>query len=305
MMLLAAMAGLGLGPPAAAQDYPTTELQDIVVVARRSGAPVWRIHDGDSTVILVGSARSIPRDIFWRPEALEAAVQQANAIVMSQSATMSLGDFMRLRRAKARLPQGTTVADYLDLEQQGRLQRLGVSYRRDYSERGLVAIAEDLLDRRLAYGRGSGPSAEGVIRAAARKANKTSVLVGDMDAHHIDEAVAVPDEGQAACLAAAMSAAEAGRDGVVSRASSWARQDVPTLMATPLEQAIDRCSWFADGELRRESRAQWSQALADALDDSRTTLMVMSISIAAEAGGLLDQAEARGLDVSGPYWKAD
>lgn len=65
MTLLAAMAGLVLGLPAAAQDDPTTELEDIVVIARRSGAPVWRIFDGDSTVILVGSARSIPRDIVW------------------------------------------------------------------------------------------------------------------------------------------------------------------------------------------------------------------------------------------------
>lgn len=305
MTLLAAMAGLVLGLPAAAQDDPTTELEDIVVIARRSGAPVWRIFDGDSTVILVGSARSIPRDIVWRPEALEAAVQQADAIVMSQSATMSLGDFMRLRRAKARLPQGTTVADYIDAEQQGRLQRLGINYRRDYSERGLVAIAEDLLNRRLAYGRGNGPSAESVIRATARKANKTSVLVGDMDAHHIDEAVAVPDQGQVACLTAAMSAVEAGRDGVVLRASSWARQDVPSLMATPLEQAIDRCAWFADGELRRAGRAQWDQALIDALAAPKTTLMVAPVSIAAEPAGLLDQAEARGLDVSGPDWKAD
>ncbi len=305
MMLFAAMAGLALGLPAAAQDDPTTALEDIVVVARRSGAPVWRIHDGDSTVILVGSARSIPRDIVWRPEALEAAVQQADAIVMSQSATMSLGDFMRLRRAKARLPQGTTVADYLDVEQQGRLQRLGVNYRRDYSERGLVAIAEDLLNRRLAYGRANGPSAESVIRATARKANKTSVLVGDMDGHHVDEAVAVPDQGQVPCLAAAMSAAEAGRHGVVLRASSWARQDVPTLLATPLEQALDRCAWFADGELRRQGRAQWSQALVDALAAPKTTLMVMFVTIAAEPGGVLDQAEARGLDVSGPDWRAD
>lgn len=303
--LLAAAAGLALAAPVAAQDDPPIELEDIVVVARRSGAPVWRIHDGDSTVILVGSARSIPRDIAWRPEALESAVQQADAIVMSQSATMSLGDFMRLRRAKARLPRGTTVADYLDVEQQRRLQQLGVNYRRDYSERGLVSIAEDLLDRRLAYGRGNGPSAESVIRAAARKMNKASVLVGDMDARHIDEAAAVPDQGQVACLTAAMSAVEAGRDGVVLRASSWARQDVPTLMATPLERAVDRCAWFADGELRRQGRAQWSQALVDALAAPKTTLMVMSVSIAAEPGGVLDQAEAKGLDVTGPDWKGD
>lgn len=305
MTVLAALLVLALGSPAAAQDNPTTALEDIVVVARRSGAPVWRVHDGDSTVLLVGSIRSIPRDIAWRPEALEAAVLQADSIVMSQSATMSLGDFMRLRRAKARLPEGRTVADYLDAEQQDRLRQLGASYRQDYSKRGLVAIAQDLLDRRLAYRRGSGRSAEEVIRSAARKADKSSVLVGDLDARHIDEAAAVPDQGQTACLVAAITATEAGQDGVDLRASSWARQDIPTLMATPMEQAVDRCTWFADSGLRSQGRAQWRQAFSDALGSPKTTMMVMSVSIAAEAGGLLDQAEAKGLEISGPDWKPD
>ena len=46
------------------------------MLARRSGAPMWTVSRGDSTLILVGSIRSIPRDVTWRPEALEALYRE-------------------------------------------------------------------------------------------------------------------------------------------------------------------------------------------------------------------------------------
>ncbi len=144
---------------------------------------------------------------------------------------------------------------------------------------------------------------ETTVRSMARKAKKSTVHVGDLDARHVDEAVAVPDDNQIACLSAAIRATEAGKDGMAQRGASWARQDVRAVMASPLEQAIDHCAMFADSDLRRNGRTQWSEALADALTAARTTLMVMPISVAAEAGGLLDQAAARGLEVSGPEWR--
>lgn len=302
-MVLAAAMILVSGTPTWAQDEAATTLEDIVVVARRSGAPTWEIRNGESVVIIVGALSAVPRDIVWRPEALEAAVLQADSIVMSQTATMSLGDYMRMRRARARLPDGATTADYLEADQLTRLEALGARYRQNYADRGLVAVARDLLDDRLAYERGAGRGVLTTVRSMARKAKKSTVHVGDLDARHVDEAVAVPDDNQIACLSAAIRATEAGKDGMAQRGASWARQDVRAVMASPLEQAIDHCAMFADGDLRRNGRRQWSEALADALTAARTTLMVTPISVAAEAGGLLDQAATRGLEVSGPEWR--
>ena len=63
---------LSLTAPAIArsQDEIAATLDDVVVVARRSGAPVWRVQNGASTVILVGSILSVPRETPWRPGAL-------------------------------------------------------------------------------------------------------------------------------------------------------------------------------------------------------------------------------------------
>lgn len=304
-ILLALVLVLSLITPASSrsQDEDATTVDDVVVTARRSGAPVWRVQNGASIVILVGSILSVPRETPWRPEALEAAVVQADTVILSQSATMSLGDYFRMRRARATLPDDRTTADYLDADMQRRLDGLGAHYRQDYSERGLVAIARDLLDRRLRYERGAGASAEAVVRAAARKANRPVRLVGDMDARHVDESIARPDTAQIACVSAAIAATEAGAAGVLERGRAWTGRRVAEVVASPVEQAVDRCAWFADQALRVEARAQWAEAVSRALDQPGVTMIVAPITMMAEPGGFLDQIEARGLDAEGPDWK--
>lgn len=295
--------------PALAQSSSVADeidsVEDIVVTARRSGAPVWWVVNGDAKVIVVGSIMSVPADTPWRPEALEAAVAQADQVVLSQSATMSLGDFFRMRRARARLPQGTTTDDYLAPEWQARLAVLGRTYRQDYTQRGLIWIASDLTRDRLRYRPGTGRSAEAVVQAAANKARLPIRQVGHIDARHIGEAIAVPDATQRACLTASIEANEAGAEAIRARGSAWTRQDVPAVLANPIERAKDRCTWFADEAMITEDRRQWSQAAAEAVTLAQTTMMVISISIAAEPGGVLDQLGAQGLEVVGPDWKTD
>lgn len=300
--------GLGLASgPASAQTAPDATphvVDEIVVTARRSGAPIWRVSSGDATLILVGSA-SIPEGTTWRPEALERAVDQVDAVLLSQSATMSLGDFFRLRRARARLPEGRTTADYLSPEWQGRLEALERAYRRDYRTRGLTWIADDLRESRIRSAPALRGGADEVVRASAKRSRTPVNMVGDMNGRHIDEATSIPDERQISCLTAAIRANEAGADGVRASGAAWARQDVPALLANPFHQARDLCAWFADETLAVESRALWSEAVGKALLLDGATMVVAPISIIAEPNGLLDQLEARGLDVLGPVWKSD
>ena len=305
--LALAMAAVCAGPAAAqsARIDETATVGDIVVIARRSGAPVWRVVNGDATLILVGSLWRVPADTPWRPEALEAAVARADSVILDQTATLDFSDYFRLRRARARLPEGTTVTDYLSPEWRARLAALESRHRRNYTDRGLTWIAADLMGDQLRYRPGSGRSADAVVRAAARKARIPVDEVGTMDAHHLDEAISVPDAAQVTCLTAAIEANEAGVEAVRARGLAWTRQDVPAVVANPFERAKDRCSWFAEDTLIAQGRLQWSEAVARKLTEAGTTMVVAPISVVAEPGGLLDQIEARGLDVAGPIWKAE
>ncbi|WP_426028055.1 TraB/GumN family protein [Brevundimonas sp. TWP2-3-4b2] len=302
-IILTLVVTLALSAKVQAQEESATVLDDIVVVARRSGAPVWLVQNGEATVILVGSLAGVPADTPWRPEALEAAVARADSVILSQSATMTLGDYFRLRRARAHLPEGKTTADYLTPEWQTRLADRERAHRRDYETRGLTWIADDLLGAQLRYRPGTGRSASDVVRDAARRFRKPVDEVGNMNGRHIDEAVAVPDEGQVACLTAAIMTNESGVEGVRARGLAWTRQDVPAVLANPREWAADRCQWFADETLIAQGRTQWSEAVGKALAGAGTTMVVAPISVVAEPGGLLDQAEGRGLDVVGPEWR--
>ena len=54
-------------------------VEEIVVVARRAGLPMWTVETATGSVILVGAISGVPRDYAWRPEALEAATARAEA----------------------------------------------------------------------------------------------------------------------------------------------------------------------------------------------------------------------------------
>lgn len=274
-------------------------MEDVIVTARRSGAPIWRIATPTGEVIVVGSAPAIQAEVRWRPTALAAAVARSDRIIMAQTATMSLGDYLRLRRNRARLPDGLSLTDVIDADTRARLAVLEERLRRNYEHRGLTYVAQDLLNR-LDYDNDVGTSVAGVVERAAREAGRNVVLVGDLDARGADDGVRPPDAAQLRCLYAAISAVEAGAAGIAQRSAAWASAAIQTLLGSPLQQALDRCAFFADETLQQQARAQWRDALATALSGDGITMIVASASIVAEPAGLLDQATAAGFVVAGP-----
>ena len=67
---------------AAASHDEVATVDEIVVVARRAGLPMWTVETASGSIILVGAISAVPRDYAWRPEALEAATARAQRILM-------------------------------------------------------------------------------------------------------------------------------------------------------------------------------------------------------------------------------
>ena len=68
LVVSALVLGLSLGAPARAQDAssePVTTVDEIIVSARRTEAPIWQVTRGDSTLILVGALWLIVRANAW------------------------------------------------------------------------------------------------------------------------------------------------------------------------------------------------------------------------------------------------
>ena len=289
--------------PAAAQ------LDDVVVQARRSGAPMWTVTRGDSTLILVGAITGIPRDLAWRPEELEAAAARSDQILSPQEGRASITDLLRVvwrARTIGLMPQGQTTADYLTPEYQARIDAIMAGDRnQDWRTKSLLFVGFDLMQDKAGYRQGrSGDDAMDVIRRAARRARVSVRPVGTVRGDElIDSLITAPQTAHIPCVEAAIAAAEQGPDAARERAEDWRALRVADVVASPIDRALNQCWPWGDPEIAPQLRQQWAAAIETAMISPGVTMGVAPIRLLAEEGGVLDGLVARGFDVVGPEWK--
>ncbi|WP_066682332.1 TraB/GumN family protein [Sphingomonas sp. CCH9-E2] len=307
LLLSLALALASVPLPTSAQEATPDSVEEVVVTARTSGAPMWTVRTESGVVLLVGEIRNVPKATPWYPDRLERAAGGAQRIILGTKAKVSPGDILRLIFAGGKLtklPDERVASDYLDATRLARLRALEARYEQDYSRRNFLITSFDLLSRRLAFSKDTGDDATDVVRKAARRADIATRPVGEVRGEDIiDNLFAAAPETHLPCLDAAMAAAEIGPEIVTARGKAWTSFDVPGLMANPLETALGRCWPWTDNQLGAELRGQWVAALDEAVRQPGVTLAVVPIRVLAEEGGVLDQLKARDLDISGPRWR--
>ena len=294
-----------------AQEPEAATVEDVVVLARRSGAPMWTVTRGDSTLILVGAITGIPRDLEWRPDDLEAAAARSQQILTPQEGRMSVADLFRIiwrARTIGQLPGGQTSADYLSPEWQGRLETVMAGERSQaWRRKSLLFLSFDLMRDKAGYNelRG-GDDATDVIRRAARRARVEIRPVGTVRGDEIiDSLIRAPQAAHLPCVEAAIAAAEVGVDAARERAEDWRARRVAEVVASPIDRALNQCWPWGDPEIAPQLHQQWAAAIETALISPGVTMGVAPIRLLAEEGGVLDGLKARGFDVVGPEWRAD
>ncbi|HEY0600585.1 TraB/GumN family protein [Brevundimonas sp.] len=291
------------------EEQEPTVVEDVVVLARRSGAPMWTVTRGDSTLILVGAITGIPRDLQWRPDDLEAAAARSQQILTPQEGRASVTDLLRVIwriRTIARMPRGQTSADYLTPEWQARLEAVMAGERnQDWREKSLLILGFDLMQDKAGYtGRRGGDDAMDVIRRAARRARVTTRPVGTVRGDElIDSLIEAPQSAHVPCVEAAIAAAERGPDAARERAEDWRALRVALVVESALDKALNQCWPWGDPEIAPQLHQQWAAAIETALISPGVTMGVAPLRLLAEDGGVLDGLEARGFDVVGPDWK--
>lgn len=292
-----------------AQEPEATTIDEVVVMARRSGAPMWTVSRGDSTLILVGAITGIPRDLEWRPDDLEAAAARSQLILTPQEGRASVTDLLRVIwriRTIARMPRGQTSADYLTPEWQARLEAIMAGERnQDWRGKSLLILGFDLMQDKAGYtGRRGGDDAMDVIRRAARRARVEARPVGTVRGDElVSSLVDAPQSAHVPCVEAAIAAAEQGPDAARQRAEDWRARRVAEVVASPIDRALNECWPWGDPEIAPQLHQQWAAAIETSLFLPGVTMGVAPIRLLAEEGGVLDGLEARGFDVVGPEWK--
>ena len=292
--------------PLAAQD-PAPSENSIVVTAQRSGAPMWTIDTPTGTIILVGEIRAIPKTTPWQPDRLKDATAQASRVILGARPKISPGDIFRLMFSGGKftkLPDKTVASEYLTPEQWTRLEGLGTAHEEDYARQSFLMTSFQMLRKELRFNRDTADEPSDVVSKAADKANVATTRAATLRGEDIiDNLADAPPAAHIPCLNAAMDAVEAGPDIVEKRAADWRRYDIPSVMANPLEGALGQCWPWADETLGSELRTIWVDKIAEVSTAKGTTLAVVPLRVLAESGGVLDQLDARGFDISGPEWK--
>lgn len=306
VLLLAAAAVPSSAARAAEPATAEAANDEIVVIARRSGAPMWTIQTRAGVVILVGEIAGVPKATPWRPERLEGATDRAQRVILGTKAKVSPGDILRLifkGGGLTRLPKGRVAADYLDARQMRRLHALETRFDQDYARTNFLMTAFDLLSKRLSFNKDTTDDASDVVRKAARQSKIPTRPVGEVRGEDmLDNLFAAAPATHIPCLEAAMAAAEAKGDVVLERGRAWTEFDVPAVMASPLEEALGRCWPWTNDSFGTELRQTWVGAIHDATAEPGVTLAVVPLRILAEKDGVLDQLKSRGLPISGPDW---
>lgn len=312
LSVLALLTGTGLPDRSSAQTPEPTaaaQLDDIVVQARRSGAPMWTVTRGESTLILVGAITGIPRDLAWRPDDLEAAAARSNQILSPQEGRVSVSDIFRIiwrARTIGMMPQGQTTADYLTPDYQARLESIMADERnQDWRTESLLLVGFQLMQDKAGYRAGrSGDDAMDVIRRAARRARVPVRPVGTVRGDELVESlITAPQTAHVPCVEAAIVAAEQGPDSARIRAEDWRALRVADVVASPIDRALNQCWPWGDPEIAPQLRQQWAAAIETAMISPGVTMGVAPIRLLADEGGVLDGLVARGFDVVGPEWK--
>lgn len=312
--LLALSAPVGLAVAQDAGQVPAeevSELDEVVVLARLSGAPMWTVTRGDSTLILVGAIRGIPRDVTWRPDALEQAAARADLILLPQEGRVSISDIFRIvwrSRTLMLLPGQTTTADYLTPDHQARLEAIMAGERnQDWRRRSLMFLSFDLMQDKAGFRAGrEGDDAVDVVRRSGRRARIDMRPIGIVRGDEmVDSLIQAPPSVHVPCLERAIAAAEAGPDASRERAVDWRAFRVPEVVASPIEQALNICWPWGDPELAPQLHQQWAAAVQTAMVSPGVTMGVAPVRLLAERDGVLDRLEASGFDIEGPEWRAD
>lgn len=263
---------------------------------------VWVVRDADSEMTLFGSVHVLPPGLDWRPEALDAALAEADDLWFElpvDPGTEAQAAALALRHGM--MPPGQALADTLDPESLARLQRL--AQRHDLPMATLAQLkpwfAEVLVAAGVLAAQGADIShgVERQISALAPVAVERRAL--ESAEQQIALFSAAPLDEQAASLAETLRQLEEDPEAFDRLIAAWMAGDQAALEAetlTPLRQAAPA---LYERMVTARNR-DWVAQLHARLEGSGRTVVVVGAGHLMGEDGLPHRLRALGYEVEGP-----
>jgi hypothetical protein len=310
MLLLAA-------PALAAPDETPERLDELVVVGRYPGPPLWKVSNGTNELWIFGTLDTIPEDMTWDSANVERVIGGAVALLLPPGASarppnpFKLIGIYRQARRLTRNEGDAQLVDVVPSDLYARYTVLRDKYipnekKLERQRPAIVAVrlyAEVLNATGLTYGGDVQKAIERIARRAHVERVDTEIKVAVPDL--LDGAAELSAEAEIECFATILSSIETDLPARVARARAWATGDIAELRALDFPDIRGDCLSFAASsarlrEMLEESSNQWLAAAENALAVNQSSFATLDIRDLVSADGLLAQLRERGYEVREP-----
>jgi uncharacterized protein YbaP (TraB family) len=303
----------------AAPDEPPEGIDDeLVVVGRYPGPPLWKVSNGANELWIFATLDTIPKEMTWDSANVERVIGGAEALLLPPGASARppnpfklIGMYRQMRRL-SRNEEDALLADVVPSDLYARYTVLRDKYLPDEEklERQRPAIVavrlygEALKATGLTYG---GEDIQRTIERIARRAHveridtEIKVAVPDL----LDGAAELSAEAEIECFATILASIESDLPARAERARAWATGDIAALKALEYPDIRGDCLSFAASsamlrQMLEDSSNQWLAAAENALAVNQSTFATLDIRDLVGADGLLAQLRARGYEIREP-----
>jgi hypothetical protein len=249
---------------------PATTIEEITVVGRYPGPPLWRVSSGERTLWIFGDLTPVPKGLTWDPRNAERIVERADAVIGP----------MRIRA-----PTYNPIKIF----------------------RALLAVLRlhgaALDDAGLTLDTGVMKTLERLMRRSDAETTKTSIETEATTV--LEELEKISHEAELNCVASVLTTLETDLSGMKERAQAWAVGDVDALQRFDYPDAQGDCldMLFSSSGLKDlgdELFAKWLAEAEHALATYDTTFAVLPMRELVAADGLLARLGAKGYTVRAP-----
>ena len=310
---------LATSEPVGAQasgEAPTIE--EITVIGRYPGPPLWKVTSGNRTLWIFGELNPVPKGLDWDPRNAERVLDRAGGVIGApRVSAMTFNPIRLFRLARAarrliRLPEDTTLSGLMPAELYARYTTLRARYLpkvEDDDEDMRPALAAMRLyvaaldDTGLEMDSDVGKTIERKLHRS--RAEEAEVVVKTEPEAVLGELAKITPEAELACFASIMTSIETDLDGMKERANAWAIGDVEALKRFNYPDPQGNCLealFSAPGfvDLRDQLYSKWLAEAEHALATYDTSFSVLPMWDLVAGNGLLAQLAARGYTVIAP-----
>jgi hypothetical protein len=301
---------------AQAPDRPTIE--EITVIGRYPGPPLWRVTSGERTLWIFGDLSPVPKGLDWDPRNAERVLERAGVVIGAprvDAGTFNPIRLFRLFRAArrlVRLPDDTPLAEQMPADLHARYAALRARHLPDVEDEdekyrpalaALRLFGAALDDTGLTMDSNVGKKITRKMRRS--RADEADIFIETEPETVLDELAKITPEAELACFASIMTSIETDLDGMKERANAWAIGDVEALKRFDYPDSQGNClaMLFSVGglaDLRDTLYAAWLEEAERALATHETSFSVLPMRELVAADGLLAELAARGFVVTAP-----